>query len=304
MSSPLKYLSLFSGIGGFEVGIHRVFPDAQCVGFSEIDPQSIKVYNAHFPDHKNLGPVQEVKVGENSHIDLLVGGSPCQDLSSTNVKSRWGKTLPPGLQGKKSGLFHEYVRIRKECKPRYFILENVGSMKNVDKQIISDLLGVQPLSINSLLFSPQNRKRLYWTNIPLTEEDRQLVERGNPRFTMKDVLEPVNESKKWIFDTSESQLYQSYIKKTEKYGSALRMALVDSDGDHCPTLLAGRAMWVNDKRIRSVRKMTPVEAERLQTFPDGWTDAISYTNRLRALGNAVTCDAITFLMECLHRRQR
>lgn len=300
----LRYLSLFSGIGGFEVGIHRVFPDAQCVGFSEIDPNPIKVYTTHYPTHKNLGPVQEVKVGENSNIDLLVAGSPCNDLSSTNVKSRWGKTLPPGLKGKKSGLFYEFVRILKECKPRYFILENVGSMKNTDKKIISDLLSVQPLTINSLLFSPQNRKRLYWTNIPLTEEDRQILENSNPRFTIKDILEPVNEAKKWTFDPKESKLYQSYIKKTEKYGSALRMALVDSDEDHSPTLLAGRTMWINDKRIRGVRKMTPIEAERLQTFPDGWTDSISYTNRLRALGNAVTCDVVTFFLECLHRNGR
>lgn len=298
---PLKYLSLFSGIGGFEVGIRRVFPDAQCIGFSEIDPKSIKVYKSHFPDHKELGPVQEVKVGENSNVDLVVAGSPCQDLSSTNVKSRWGKSLPPGLQGKKSGLFYEFVRIIKECKPRHFILENVGSMKNSDKKIISDILGVQPLAINSVLFSPQNRKRLYWTNIPLMEEDRQLLERGASRFTIQDILEPAQEAKKWIFDPNESKLYQSYIKKKEKYGSALRMALVNSDEDHSPTLLAGRTMWVNDKRIRSVRKMTPIEAERLQTFPDGWTSAISYTNRLRSLGNAVTCDVITFLMECLHR---
>jgi DNA-cytosine methyltransferase len=298
----LQYLSLFSGIGGFEVGIHRVFPDAKCVGFSEIDPNSIKVYQKHFPDHKSLGPVQDVK--GDCKVDLVVAGSPCNDLSSTNVKSRWGKALPPGLQGKKSGLFYEFVRIIKECKPRYFILENVGSMKTVDKDIITGILGVEPIAINSVLFTPQNRKRFYWTNIPLTEEDRQLLETSQPRKVIKDILISPREAQKWVFDPKESKLYQSYVKKMDKYGSALRMALVKSDDDSSPTLLAGRTMWVDDKRIGKIRKMSPIEAERLQTFPDGWTDPISYTNRLKSLGNAVTCDVVTFLMECLHRNGR
>ena len=90
----------------------------------------------------------------------------------------------------------------------------------------------------------------------------------------------------------------------DKYGSALRMALVKSGDESSSTLLAGRSMWIDDKRIGKIRKMSPIEAERLQTFPDQWTDSISYTSRLKALGNAVTCDVITFLMECLQRNSR
>lgn len=298
----IRYLSLFSGIGGFEVGIQRVFPDAKCVGFSEIDPRSMKVYQTHFPEHKYLGPVQNIK-GNEMKIDLLVGGSPCQDLSSTNVKTRWGKTTDGGLKGKKSGLFYEFVRIYQETQPRYFILENVGSMKNEDKQTISKILRVEPVVINSVLFSPQNRKRLYWTNIPLTEEDKQLLHHTQPKKKVKDILVSPRESQKWIVNPSESKIYQSYLIKKEKYGSVLRMAVVDSEDDYSPALLGGRSMWVNDRRINAMRKMTPVEVERLQTFPDGWTESINYTNRLKALGNAVTCDVISFLMECLYRNE-
>ena len=111
----MKYLSVFSGIGGFEVAIHDLFPFAECVGFSEIDPTAIDIYMKHFPTHKNLGPVEEVKVGPEMEIELLVGGSPCQDLSAGNVKTRMSNR--PTLNGSKSKLFYEYLRILKECKP-------------------------------------------------------------------------------------------------------------------------------------------------------------------------------------------
>jgi DNA-cytosine methyltransferase len=301
---PLRYLSLFSGIGCFEVGIHNVFGEnAECVGFSEIDKQAIKVYQTHFPDHKLRGPVQDVNGRDFEGIDLLVGGSPCQDLASSNVKTRWGKALPPGLKGKKSGLFFEFVRLLKEANPRYFILENVSSMKNVDKDKITETLGVEPIEINARLFTPQNRKRLFWTNIPLTAEDRDLLKNARPRHTIKDILIPVNEAKKYIVNPSESKIYQSYLKKKEKYGSVIRMAVVESDDETCPALLAGRVIWVHDKRINEMRKMAPIELERLQSLPAGWCDGVSYTNCSKLIGNGVNCKAVQFLIECLKRNK-
>lgn len=298
--SSLRYCSLFSGIGGFEIGVHRAFPDAECVGYSEIDPNALKILKTRFPEHSNLGPVQDID-GKVLRFDLLVGGSPCQDLSGSNVKSRFGAKKDTGLKGKKSGLFYEYVRILNESKPRYFILENVNSMKNQDKSTISQVLGVQPIMVNSCLFTPQNRKRLFWTNIPLTEDDRQFLESGGGKVKINDILIPKKEALGLIIDTNKSKLYQSYLKKMEKYGSALRMALVDSDASLSPSLLAGRTMWINDKRIGAVRKMSPVEAERLHSFPDNWTNGISDTARFKALGNAVTCEVVHFFMDCLKR---
>ena len=286
-----RYLSLFSGIGGFEVGIQKVFPNAKCVGFSEISPDCIKVYQQHFPDHVNLGPVQEID-GRHLKIDLLVGGSPCQDLSSTNVKTRWGKRVAGGLDGNKSGLFFEFVRILHETKPKYFILENVGSMKNADRDKISQILGVAPVSINSRLFAPQNRTRLFWTNIRVHLDEDNF--RKLPHFSQ--ILIHPDETEHWIVDPLKSKIYQTYAAKMARYGSMLRMAVIDSDSEYSPALLSGRVMWINDKRIHKFRKMTPVEAERLQTFPDMWTSALSYTSRFKVLGNAVTCDVISFLV--------
>lgn len=89
----------------------------------------------------------------------MIGGSPCQDLS---IAKAGGK----GLNGEKSGLFFEYIRLLQEVKPRYFLLENVASMKKADRDEITRIIGVEPIMINSSLVSAQNRKRLYWTNIP------------------------------------------------------------------------------------------------------------------------------------------
>ena len=180
---PLRYLSLFSGIGGFEVGIHAVFPDAECVGFSEIDRQAIQVYQEHFPGHKPLGDVRTIS--GKLRIDLLVGGSPCQDLSAFNVKRE-----AQGLSGAKSGLFYEFVRILRENQPRWFILENVGSMKNGEREAITEAMGIEPQLINSRLVSAQNRKRYYWTNIPLDRgcfaDAADAVRNTRPRIRRQD----------------------------------------------------------------------------------------------------------------------
>jgi DNA (cytosine-5)-methyltransferase 1 len=115
IKESMQYLSLFSGIGGFEVAIHQVFPQAHCLGFSEVNRNCIKLYSAHFPDHKNLGDIKEIDfrpfIG---HVDLVVAGFPCQDLSRANAKRK-------RLEGTKSSLVREVLRCLKECKPRFFL---------------------------------------------------------------------------------------------------------------------------------------------------------------------------------------
>lgn len=92
------------------------------------------------------------------NIDLVIGGSPCQDLSIAKQDRK-------GLQGERSGLFWRFVEILQKAKPKYFLLENVASMKDKDRDTISSILGVEPIMINSALVSAQQRKRYYWTNI-------------------------------------------------------------------------------------------------------------------------------------------
>jgi len=129
------------------------------------DIKNIKTEDGYLLEPINGGNVNSIRSRKGyrkSKVFLLVGGSPCQDLSFAGK----GK----GLEGERSGLFFEYVRLLKELKPKYFLLENV-KMKKEHMDVITDLLGVEPIAINSADFSAQNRQRLYWTNIPVNSWD-------------------------------------------------------------------------------------------------------------------------------------
>ena len=213
----MKYLSLFSGIGGFEVAIHKIFPDAECIGYSEIDGSAIKVYEHHFPDHKNLGDVTKITdeqirtLMKQDGCDLIVGGFPCKNLTSIALLNKFGDS--DGLEGKQSKLFYELVRIISiilEENPRVnFIIENNSSMKKTNKQIITQTLdnlfegNIFVTPIDSSLFGVQKRRRLFWTNfnIPLQGIQEQQ--------TWDCVLEPVKDVKDWIIS-------DKYIKSFNK----------------------------------------------------------------------------------------
>src|SRR4051812_34882718 len=130
---------------------------------SEINAKSIFVSQKNYPDTIQLGDIRNLKA-TGLGADVVIGGSPCQNLSITVINNLKHNQ---GLQGEKSSLFYEYVRVLLESKPTYFLFENVESMAQIDKDIITDFLEVEPIMINSSLFSAQDRKRLYWTNIPV-----------------------------------------------------------------------------------------------------------------------------------------
>jgi DNA (cytosine-5)-methyltransferase 3A len=172
----MKVLSLFDGISCARVALERAGIAVEKYYACEIDKNAIKVSETNYPDIVRLGDVREVK---GFPVDLLIGGSPCQDLSIAKKDRK-------GLDGERSGLFWEYVRLWKECKPRWFILENVASMPKADRDIITREMGVEPVMINAALVSAQNRKRLFWTNIPFKmPEDRGIA--------LKDILQPDGE---------------------------------------------------------------------------------------------------------------
>lgn len=156
----MKYAELFSGIGVGSLAFKEVFKDAKCAFFSEILGQRIKIYKEHFPDHENVGNIDFVEIDKLPNFDILIGGSPCQDLSIARGKRE-------GLDGDQSGLFYKYLDVLREKKPKYFILENVASMSKEDRDEISRCLKVQPVEISSAYFTGQDRKRLYWCNFPL-----------------------------------------------------------------------------------------------------------------------------------------
>lgn len=155
----MNVLSLFDGMSCGQIALQKLGIKVDKYFACEIDKYAIQVTQNNFPDTIQLGDVQFVtkETLGNHKIDLILGGSPCQGFSFA------GKNL--NFQDPRSALFFEFVRLVKELKPRYFLLENVR-MKKESRDIISDYMGCEPIEINSALMSAQNRRRLYWTNIP------------------------------------------------------------------------------------------------------------------------------------------
>ena len=170
----MNVLSLFDGMSCGQIALDQLGVKVDNYYASEIDKYAIKVTQKNYPNTKQIGSVTEVKGKDLPKIDLIICGSPCQGFSFA------GKQL--NFNDPRSALFFQFVRLLRECKPKYFLLENV-KMKKEYQEIISEHLGVEPVMINSALVSAQNRVRLYWTNIPglIQPEDKGLV--------LKDIIE-------------------------------------------------------------------------------------------------------------------
>ena len=179
----MKYLSLFSGIGGFELGIQNSDVEMECIGFSEVDNHAKEIYRRHFPNHRDLGDATKIKPGELEDFDLLVGGFPCQAFSYAGKRR--------GFDDTRGTLFFEIARICKEKKPRYLLLENVPGLLSHDKgRTFQTMLGIlaemgyliQWQVRNSKNYGvPQNRERLFITGYLREECGREILRsRGEP----------------------------------------------------------------------------------------------------------------------------
>ena len=170
----MNVLSLFDGMSCGQIALNRLGVKYDKYFASEIDKYAIKITKKNYPNTIHIGDVSAIKAAELPKIDLLMGGSPCQGFSFA------GSQL--AFDDPRSKLFFEFVRLLKELKPKYFLLENVR-MKKEYLDIITEHLGVKPILINSALVSAQNRQRYYWTNIPgiLQPKDKGIV--------LKDILE-------------------------------------------------------------------------------------------------------------------
>jgi len=184
----MNILSLFDGMSCGRLALDRLGIKVDKYYASEIDKYAIQVSSANYPDIIQIGDVCDVKGEDYPDIDLVLAGSPCQGFSFA------GNQL--AFDDPRSALFFEFVRILKEVKPKYFLLENV-KMKKEFLDVISEQVGVEPILINSALVSAQNRLRYYWTNIPGVEqpEDRGMV--------LKDILETEPDEK---YDISEAKV--------------------------------------------------------------------------------------------------
>lgn len=306
----MKVLSLFDGISCGRVALERAGIKVDEYYASEIDKHAIQIAKKNFPDTVHVGDVTKVDGNKFKGIDLLIGGSPCQGFSFA------GKQL--NFVDPRSRLFFEFVRILNEAKPRYFLLENV-KMKKEYQDIITKYLGVEPIEINSALVSAQNRKRLYWTNIPGIEQPQ------DKKIMLVDVIDDglVDRDKAYCLLESYSRKYatdsgwREYIKKamgqlivkeatikgftTIMKNQGVDLTFLNSKTrrgrkmefkSNCLTYTKFDYCWFNGD---DVRLLSPVECERLQTLPDNYTEGVDDRKRYAMLGNGWTVDVIAHI---------
>lgn len=340
----INVLSLFDGMSCGMLALLCAGVKVNKYFASEIDKSAIFISQKNFPDIIRLGDVTKVKGSELPKIHLIIGGSPCQGFSIS------GKQL--NFDDPRSKLFFEFTRLMEECKPDYFLLENVRMLHD-HEAVITRAMGVNSILINSALVSAQNRERLYWTNIGQVTQGlfgeaypgiKQPADNG---IMLKDVLctevpekyflseaviakmgewalEQENEKNNGLVQIgniypnehnsvagrvytdkgksvtlsalgggggAKTGLYQ--ISDMEKSNSITPDAYLttgrrkrDADGKAVLT-----SMWE-----RRIRRLMPVECERLQTVPDGYTAGVSDSQRYKMLGNGWTIDVIAHIL--------
>lgn len=349
----MNVLSLFDGMSCGRIALDRIDINISKYYASEVDKYAIQVSTANYPDNINLGTVLNINVNTLDRIDLLIGGSPCQSFSfagkqnGMSTKCKQETTIAQYLLLKMMGfefegqsyLFWEYIRIltdiRKINPNVLFMLENVKMGKKW-QDILSKTVGCEPTLINSSLVSGQNRKRLYWTNIPGVT---QPIDKG---ILLKDVIEnfkgAVIKNRQVLQERNEKSmcLDANYWKGVDNHGQ--RTMIIESDFDYLNQEQLNKLQLADTKHTGStrilfhrknfrrntqvygidgktecldtgggggrgaytiddmdIRKLTPLECERLQTVPENYTNHVSNSQRYKMLGNGWTIDVVAHI---------
>lgn len=301
----MNVLSLFDGMSCGQLALNKAGIKYDNYYASEIKEDAVKVTQYNYPKTIQLGDVKNLK-GENlPKIDLLIGGSPCQNLSIAMAKEH-----RQGLDGDKSRLFYEYYRLLREVKPKYFLLENVGSMRKSDRNVITELLGVEPIKINSKLVSAQLRNRLHWTNIPGIEQPE------DKNIKLNDILTEgwSDREKARCLLESESRPLTTPIKMFHRYYSTGFTTLIFKSEQHYNICVEhyerhfkGMSAKEIDKKLENenmdisvydgVRYFNQSELEELQTVPIGYTSILDRNSAAGLLGDGWTVDVIAHILK-------
>lgn len=275
--NKITILSLFDGISCGRIALDRAGIRHDCYLSSEIDEKAISVTMYNHPYTVQLGDVRTVSSNMIPPIWLMMGGSPCQGFSSVGKGE--------GLDDPRSMLFWEFVRLLKECRPRYFLLENVPMRKDWNA-IITNALGVEPISINSNLVSAQNRSRLYWTNIPGISQPDDLG------ITLDDVIEEPNEYR--VAGSWEKYVPESRPRFVDPYNHRE----ITEKSTSLRTNINNGNMWIRTPN-GDYRNLTVTECERLQTIPEGYTSIVSPSQAKKMIGNGWTVDVIAHILRSI-----
>ena len=307
----MNVLSLFDGMSCGQIALNRAGIKYDKYFASEIDKHAIKVTQANYPNTIQLGDVTKVKSSDLPKIDLMIGGSPCQGFSFS------GKQL--NFEDPRSKLFFEFVRLVKELKPKYWLLENVV-MKKEFEQIISEHLDVQPIKINSSLVSAQNRERLYWANFKITQPT-------DKKINLTDILETdkqinpgairgrrLNKATILVRRLNERGVRDGYNKDVP-ITQCLEVRATNTNKSNClttvekdnvlTTMPIGRHKDAFKNKL-SFRYYTLTEYCRLQTVPEKYfTSIVSENQAKKMIGNGWTVDVIAHIfngIEPLYKR--
>lgn len=318
----MNVLSLFDGMSCGQIALERASIPVTNYFSSEIDKYAIKVTQANYPNTIQLGDIQNQKEWGLPKVDLIIGGSPCQGFSFA------GKQL--NFDDPRSKLFFDYAEALERFNPRYSLLENV-KMKQEFQDIISRTIdNDNSIEINSSLVSAQNRKRLYWSNIPGIEqpEDKEIFLKD---VVFKDAIDPTVCMHNLYGGFGETK-HRTFLDKSP----TLRTA---AGGGHIPSLLLSeKALAYMDRKVKGgrthwdfkhhsdvrqpkasavvanffkgvpynvlkdencIRHFDPIECERLQTVPDNYTNHVSKTQRYKMIGNGWTVDVIAHIFKAM-----
>ena len=335
----MRVLSLFDGISTGRLALEKAGIPVDVYYSSEIDKNAIAISKYHYPDIIRLGDVTKIDFTQYKDVDLIFSGSPCTDMSVANRNRK-------GIYGKESSLFFYFIKALEEIKPKYFLQENVASMRNADKQIITETLtSLYPDThcylIDSALVSGQSRKRYYWTNI-------QIDQPADKSIYLNDILEDYRNLEEFNgvltdgclkFDGTfrasngkriclENLGFPYCLKevRTEQGKALRRAARIAGKGDTTPrtaeckmfvprtdnkancltTSANADSIVVIPNEPLIVRKLLPIECDRLQTMGDDYTKygvneageiyTMTDSARYKALGNGWTCDVVTHIL--------
>lgn len=334
----MKYLSTFSGIGGFEIGINKAYENYKivrtnekqentlsgwnkslstgkgnwedwneyptCIGYSEIDKYAIQIYQSKFPEHKNYGDITKINAKELPDFDLFVGGFPCQAFSIAGKRG--------GFDDTRGTLFFDCARILKEKQPRNFILENVKGLLSHDngrtfKTIINTLteLGycVEWQVLNAKNFGvPQNRERVFIVGhlggiperkvFPIGESNKSsggISQLNNPRHS-NDRIYAVDGISPTLNTAQGGNRQPNIITST-----------ITTENAHVfGKNVTARQAFDIASLTGKIRRLTPLECERLMGYPDNWTEGLSDTQRYKTLGNGIVSNVVAEVVKRLY----
>ncbi len=287
INTGINVLSLFDGISVAQLALTELNIPIDNYYASEIDKRAIRVTQHHFPQTIQLGDIRNIDGKNLPHIDLLIGGSPCQDLSSLRKDRK-------GLGGEKSSLLFEALRLLEEVNPKYFLFENVGSMSKSDKKQFDKLLGVDGIPINSHLITAQNRNRIYWTNIP------NVIAPIDNGTLLQDIVEDgfVDRDKSNCVLTKNIPFTRNGLIRylTKSIGQVVFHSKEFADLSKKEKLKTIEGM--SDDEVKSLfRLFTVGELERLQTLPSKYTgELLKKTPAAHCIGNAFTMEVIEHIL--------